>query len=148
MARRFEVIPVWVAVMLVDPMATAVSKPVVLTVAAAVLEEFQIAELVRFCVLLSLKVPVAVSCSVLARTIELLGAVIAIDCNVAAVIVNERVFDVTPPCAALMLVEPTPVPVATPVLLMVAAAVFEEVQVAELVRFLVLPSLNVPVAVN
>ena len=131
----FEVIPVWAAVILVDPMATAVRKPVALTVAAAGLEELQVAEVVRFCVLLSLKVPVAVSCSVLPRTTELLGAVIMIDCNVAAVTVSETVFEVMPPCDPLMLLEPTPVPVARPMLLIVAAAVFEEVQAIDEVRF-------------
>jgi hypothetical protein len=131
----FDVIPVWAAVILVGPMATAVSKPVALTVAAAGLEELQVAEVVRFCVLLSLNVPVAVSCSVLPRTTELLGAVIMIDCNAAAVTVSATVFEVTPPCDALMLVEPIPEPVATPLLLIVAAAVFEEVQAIDLVRF-------------
>jgi hypothetical protein len=47
-----------------------------------------------------------------------------------------------------MVVEPLPSPVANPVELILAAPEFEEVQVAELVRFWLLPSLNVPVAVN
>jgi hypothetical protein len=72
----------------------------------------------------------------------------AIDCSVAAVTVSATVFEVTPACDALTLLEPTPVPVASPVLLTVAAAVFEDVQVAELVRFCVVPSVKVPVAVN
>jgi hypothetical protein len=134
--------------MLVEPIAMAVSKPVLLTVAAAVLEELQTAELVKFCVLLSLKVPVAVSCSVVPRTTELLGAVMVIDCSVAAVTVSARVFEVTPACVAVMFVEPTPAPVARPLLLIVAAAVFEEFQVAVLLTFWVPPSVNVPVAVN
>ena len=46
-----------------------------------------------------------------------------------------------------MVVEPLPSPVANPVELILAAAEFEEVQVAEVVRFWLLPSLNVPVAV-
>ena len=56
--------------------------------------------------------------------------------------------EVTPLCVAVMLLEPMPAPVAKPLVLIVAAAVFEEVQLAELVRFWVVPSVNVPVAVN
>ena len=58
------------------------------------------------------------------------------------------VFEVTPPCAALMFVVPAPTPVAKPDALTVAAAEFDEDHVTELVRFCVLPSLKVPVAVN
>lgn len=71
-----------------------------------------------------------------------------IDCRVAAVTARARVFEVTPFCVAVMLVEPTPAPVARPVVLIVAAAVLDEVQLAELVRFCVVPSVNVPMAVN
>ena len=80
--------------------------------------------------------------------IELLAAVMVIDCSVAAVTVRANVFDVTPLCVAVMLLEPIATPVARPLLLMVATALFEEAQVAELVKFWVLPSLKVPVAVN
>jgi hypothetical protein len=71
-----------------------------------------------------------------------------IDCRVAAVTVRAVVFEVTPFCVAVTLLEPTPAPVARPVLLIVAAAVFDEAHVAEFVRFCVVPSVNVPVAVN
>jgi hypothetical protein len=47
-----------------------------------------------------------------------------------------------------MLLEPTPAPLASPVEVIVTAATLDEVQVAELVRFWVVPSLKVPVAVN
>ena len=79
---------------------------------------------------------------------ETLLAVIAIDCSVAAVTVSATPFEVTPLCVAVMLLAPTACPVASPPLLIVAAAVFEELHTTELVRFCVLPSLNVPVAVN
>ena len=46
------------------------------------------------------------------------------------------------------MLDPAAAPVARPLVLMLAAAVFEEVHVAELVRFCVVPSLKVPVAVN
>ena len=47
----------------------------------------------------------------------------------------------------MILLEPVPTADARPAV-RVAAAAFEELQVAELVMFWVLPSLNVPVAVN
>jgi hypothetical protein len=71
-----------------------------------------------------------------------------IDCNAGAVTVSATTLELTAACAALILLEPTPFPVARPVVLMMAAAAFEEAQVTELVRFCVLPSLNVPVAAN
>lgn len=76
------------------------------------------------------------------------GALIVMDCSTAAVTVRMIEFDVIPPCAALIFVVPAPVPAARPVALTVATAEFEEDQVTELMRFCVLPSLNVPVAVN
>ena len=131
-----------------EPIETAVSKPLTLTVATGAFEEVQVAEMVRFCVLPSVNVPVAVSCSVKPITSEVLGAVTVIDCSVAAVTVSTSVFEVTPLWVAVMLVEPTPVPVARPLALMVAADAFEEDQATEVVRFWVLPSLKLPVAVN
>jgi len=68
--------------------------------------------------------------------------------KVAAVTFNGSTFEVTPPCPALMFADPTALPVANPPVLMLTTAVFDELQVTELVRFCVLPSLNVPVAVN
>jgi hypothetical protein len=56
--------------------------------------------------------------------------------------------EVTPFCVAEMLLEPTPAPFARPLALIVTAAEFDELQIEEAVRFCVLPSLNVPVAVN
>lgn len=78
----------------------------------------------------------------------MLDALIVMDCSTAAVTVIVIEFDVTPPCAAVILAEPTLFPVARPDALTVATAEFEEDQVTELVRFCVLPSVKVPVAVN
>ena len=75
-------------------------------------------------------------------------ALIVIDCRVAAVTVRGKVFDVIPFWAAVILLEPTPTPFARPAALTFPAARLEEAQVAVLVRFCVLPSLNVPIAVN
>ena len=79
---------------------------------------------------------------------DVLTALIVIELSVAAVTFNATLFDVTPFCDALMLVDPTAAPVATPFVLMVATAVLEDVQITELVTFCVLPSVKVPVAVN
>jgi hypothetical protein len=48
--------------MVVEPVPAAVARPAVLTVATVTAEELHVAVLVRFCVVPSLKVPVAVNC--------------------------------------------------------------------------------------
>ena len=58
------VIPLSVAEMLVLPALTAVASPALVMVATPVLEEAQVTELVRFWVLASEYVPVAVNCCV------------------------------------------------------------------------------------
>lgn len=62
-------------------------------------------------------------------------AVTVIDCKVAAVTVRAIVFEITPLCVAVTLLDPVPAPVAIPVVLIVTAAVFDELQFAECVRF-------------
>ena len=71
----------------------------------------------------------------------------AIDCSVAAVTVR-TVDPVTPLKVALMLLVPVLTAVARPPLLMVATDVVADAQVTCDVRFCVLLSLKVPVAVN
>jgi len=148
-AKILEVIPPWVAVMLLDPTAAAVSKPPDATVAAGE-EEVQVTEPVRFCVVPSLNVPVAVSCSVVPLAIEEFGALIMMDCSVTtpAVTVSEKPLEVIPFWDAVITLDPAPTPVPMPPALMLATARFEEFQVAELVKSCVVPSVNVPVAVN
>ena len=141
-------IPDRVAEMVVCPTATPVASPVPLTVATAVVDELHVTEFVRFCVLPSLNVPVAVNCSLELIFSEPDVALTAIDCSVAEVTVRRTVFDTTPLCVALTLLVPAANPVANPAAVIVATAVLEELQVTELVRFCVLPSVNVPVAVN
>jgi len=109
--------------------------------------ELQVTELVRFCVLESLYVPVAVNCCVAPVASELLAGVTAIETNTGAVTVR-LVEPPIPPEVAWIVVLPAATPVAKPALVIVATAVFDEVQVTELVRFAVLPSLKTPVAVN
>lgn len=79
---------------------------------------------------------------------EELPALIAIDCNTAAVTVSATAFEAMPPWLAETFADPTEFPAARPPTLIVATAVFEELQVTEVVRFCVLPSVKVPVAVN
>ena len=135
------------ALMVVDPAPTAEARPAAEIVAAPVFVELQVAEAVRFWVLPSLKVPVAVNCSVSPLAIEGFAGVTLIDESVAAVTVSV-VEPVIAPETALMVVDPAPTAEARPAAEIVAAPVFVELQVAEAVRFWVLPSLKVPVAVN
>lgn len=131
----FDVTPPCAAVILLEPTPVPFARPLVLIVAAAVFEEVQFAELVRFCVVPSVNVPVAVNWSVVPLAIEVLPAVIVIDCSVAAVTVSAIVLDVIPFWVAVMLLEPVPTAVASPLVLIVAATVLDDAQVAELVKF-------------
>lgn len=79
---------------------------------------------------------------------ELLPAAIAIDRNTAALTVSVKELDVIPFWEAVMVLDPAATPVASPLAFIGAAEGFEEFQTTELVRFWVLPSLKVPVAVN
>ena len=101
-------------------MPLALTIPLELTVAAALFEELQIAVLVRFCVLPSLKVPVAVNCSVIPMEGDVFGAVTLMDWSVGAVTVNAKLLDAIPFCVAVMLLDPIAAPVARPVELMFA----------------------------
>jgi len=77
---------------------------------------------------------------------EGLDGVIAIDARAG---VTVKVVDpLIEPEVAVMVVDAAATPVASPLLVMVAAAGFDELQVAELVRLLVVPLEYVPVAVN
>ena len=140
-----------IAVMVVVPTATEVTKPFVpaalLIVAVAVLEELHVADAVRFCVVPSVYVPVAVNCIVLPRAIEGLTGVISIETNWAAVTVKV-VLPAIAPDVAVIVVEPTASDVARPLLLIVATPVFDELQTTCPVKSCVVASVNVPVAIN
>ena len=102
--------------------------------------------MVMFKVPPSLYVPVAVNCCVAPLLIELFAGVTVIDVSVAAT--AKFVEPLIEPEVAEIVVLPVLAPVASPPLVIVAAAVFVEPHVTELVRFCVLLSLEVPVAVN
>ena len=94
-----------------------------------------------FAVVVSEYVPVAVNCCVVPFATVGFTGVTAIDCSVAAVTVSTELFDVTPPCPALMFVVPTVTPVARPVVApIVATPTLDDVHVAVLVTFPVVPS--------
>ncbi len=133
------------------PVLTLVASPlepdVLLMVAMVASEELQCAVAVRSCVDLSVNVPVAVNCCVVPSGIEGMAGVIAIDTSAAGVTVSD-VDPVTEPEAAEIVVEPIATLVALPPAEIVATPVFEELHVEVEVRSCVLPSVNVPVAVN
>jgi hypothetical protein len=136
-----------VAEMVEVPTPAPVARPAAVIVAVAVFDEVHVAVLVRFWVVPSLKVPVAVNCCVVPFTIDGFTGVTAIDWSVAAVMVS--VVEPTIEDDVALIVEvPTAVPVARPADVIVAVAAFDELHVAVLVRFCVVPSLKVPVAVN
>ena len=97
------------AVIVVVPVATLVASPwlpeELLMVATAVLEEVQVAVVVRFCVLPLVKVPVAVNCWAVPSAIEGLLGVSAIETKAAGVTVN-TVEPLIEPEVAVMVDEP------------------------------------------
>ena len=87
------------------------------------------------------------NCSEVPFAIERLGAVTAIDTNVAGVTIR-FVDPLIAPETALILLVPVPAAVTKPPAVIVATEVVCEAHVTELVRFCVELSENVPVAVN
>jgi methylglyoxal synthase len=136
-----------VALIVDVPTPAPVARPAALIVAVVVVPDDHVTLDVRFCVLPSLNVPVAVNCWVAPLVIEGFAGVTAIDCSVAAVTVS-KVEPLIAPDVALIVEVPTPAPVASPDVLIVAVVVVPDDQVTVDVKFCVVPSLNVPVAVN
>jgi hypothetical protein len=140
-----------VAVMVLVPAATEVARPfepVTLPIdATLVLEEFQATVSVRSCVVLSENVPVAVNCWVVPLAMLGLVGVIARDTSVAGFTVSVVEPDILPDDAVIVVV-PAATAAAKPELLIVATPVLDEPQVTVVVRFCVVLSENVPVAVN
>jgi hypothetical protein len=115
-------------------------------VAVAGFEEPHRTESVRSCVLLSLKVPVAVNCFVVPIPMLEFAGVTAMDTNVALSTVSEAV-PVTEPEVALMVANPAPTEVASPEALTVAVPGAADDHLTD-ARSCVLPSSNVPTALN
>lgn len=135
-----------VAVIVLVPVATLVTKPWLLMVTVAGVEELHRAEAVTFCVLLSLKVPVAVNCLFVPTGMFELAGVTAIETRVALLEVRDAV-PVTEPEVALMVVVPVPTAVARPEELTVEALGADDDHVTEVNNW-VLPSSKLPTAVN
>lgn len=136
-----------VAVIVDEPVASVEARPALEMVAATVFDEAHVTRSVKFSVVPSVNVPVAVNGSV--NPLAMLGfdGVTAIELTTAAVTDNV-VLPLKLPTDAEMVDEPMPRAEARPPLEMVATAVFDEAHVATPVRFSVVPSVNVPVAVN
>ena len=103
--------------------------------------------LVRSCVLLSLKVPVALSCRLVPKTRDELVGEIAIAVRIGFV-TTRFVEATTDPEVAVTVVPPVASPVAKPLLLTVATPGVDDVQLTRPVTFCVLPSVKVAKALN
>src|ERR1039458_4037413 len=102
-------------------------------------EELQLTDVVRSCVLLSLKVPVAVNGWEVPAAID---GFCGLTCReIRLGITFKLVEPISAPKAAAMVALPMATAVACPLPLTVATAGFEELQVAEVVRSWVVPSL-------
>src|SRR5437660_609848 len=128
-----------VAVTLVLPNATLLAKPCEFTVATPEFAVPQVAEFVRSRVLPSVYVPVAFKACVVPNANDGLPGVMTRETKVGCVtvIVAEPLMD---PEAAATVAVPTLVPVSRPVLLILAIAGADELQLAELVTSCALPS--------
>ena len=133
-----------VAVIVVTPTNSDVTNPLkptaLLMVATVGAEEVQVTDDVRFCVVASVNIPVAINCCVVPRAILGLTGVTPMDTRVAAVTVSVAVpaFPVAGSVAVIVMGPPMANAVASPfkpaALLMVATAVFAEVHVTDAVR--------------
>jgi hypothetical protein len=121
---------------------------------ATFVEELHITDVVKSCVLLSEKCPIAVNCLVkMPEAVEIVkvAGVTSIDSSTTGVTVSV-VDPVMLPDVAVIVVEPTATVVASPLepvrLLMVAILVFDEFHVTVEVRSCVVVSEKVPIAAN
>jgi hypothetical protein len=132
--------------MVVVPVATLLTKPLALMIATPGLDDFHSTNWVMSCVLLSLNVPVAVNCLVASMgMVELVGAIVS-ETRVAMVTVTEAVPLIVPEVAVTVAV-PAATAVPMPVEFTVKTLGALDDHCAD-ARICVLPSSNVPVAVN
>jgi len=145
----FGVLVIEVAVMVVLPAATAVARPVLLTVATVGSEEVQLTTVVISKLVVSEYVPVALNCWVSPTNMVGLGGVTAMESRVAVFTVRVALPEIPGGLAtevAVMVVVPAKTATARPVLSIVATVGADEVQVACVGK--VVPSEYVPMAVN
>ena len=141
-----EVLPE-VAEMVVVPAATAVARPLLLTVATDGFEELQVTCAVTSKLVPSEYAPVAVSCWVTPIGMLELADVTRMEDRVAEVTVREAPPGI-PPEVAEMVVVPAATAVARPLLLTVATDGFDELQVTCAVTSWLVPSEYAPVAIS
>ena len=141
-----EIVPE-AAVMVAVPAATAVARPLLSTVATEVLDEFQVTDAVISWVDPSENVAVAMSCWVDPTDRLGLAGVTAMEDTVPVVTVRVVLPEIVPEVAVIVVVPAVPA-VARPLLLMDAVDVLDELQVTDADISWVVPSENVPVAVN
>ena len=139
------------AVIVVVPVATELASPSPAIVATFTFDEFQLTCVVRFSTLPSLKFPVALNCCVPPSGMEAdVGAIVS-ETSVASLTVRVAV-PTAPANTAVIVAVPGSSPVAHPFVpsksLTVATDTGCDVHPAEPVRSSVLPSANVPVALN
>jgi len=121
------------AVTVALPCVTPVARPSALIVAMEVAEDNHVHVLVRFCVLPSLYVPVAVNCWASPAGTDTVEGINEIETNTGETVSVADPF--TPSIAAVMVEDPDVTLVARPVPLTVATEVAEDVHVAMLVMF-------------
>jgi hypothetical protein len=129
-----------VAPMVELPAITLVAKPPPVIVATLEGNELHITILVKFCMLPSLYVPVAVNCCVVPAAIEGFVGVTEIEARTGEVTVSVAV-PRTSPKAAMIVVPPVMTPVARPVELIIATGFVAELHVTVEVTSCMLPSL-------
>lgn len=143
--------PFMLAVIVAVPLLTELASPLAVMVATFTLDDVQVIWLVRYCVVPSLKLPTALNRVDPPRAMLALLGVMVIEVRVALVTVNDAV-PTCPANTAVMVAVPGAIPFANPLVppesLMVATDAGDEVHNTELVRFWVLPSANVPTALN
>jgi hypothetical protein len=136
-----------VAVMIVAPAATAVARPLLLTVATDVFDELQVTCVVILKLVPSEYAPVAVNCWVTPAGMLGLAGVTDMEDKVAEVTVRGVLPEILPEMAVMVAV-PAEKAVARPLLLTVTTNVFDELQVTCVVILKLVPSEYAPVAVN
>jgi len=134
------------ALTVVLPLATLVTKPLPSMAAVDGFDEVQTTAAETSCVVLSLNVPMAANCFVVPTAIVELVGVTAIETSAALVTVNDA-DPITEPEVALIVVLPRPTLLANPVESTIAAPVEEDDQLAD-VNSCVLPSSKAPIALN
>ena len=126
------------AVMIEVPTATAVTRPLLPTVATDVLDELQVTCEVISRVVPSANVPVAASCCVPCGDMPGLAGVMEMEDRVTGVTVR-GVLPQIPPKPAVMVVVPAAMAVARPLLFTVATDVLDELQATSQVTSWVVP---------